>query len=190
MKITEKGKFIWGSILFPIIIAVATVTISSIVAYNIYQKQEKKELEPVLFRVKSIVDNNKQTKPVTINYGDDIFRILAYMDSIGEISGTEELMTIHKKGGTVSLNFPQFLMNQNLKNQMRKNIDFLAENSDIDEILYFLVKDLEDFLRQYTIPEVSNVYELAKTKWNNKDVLEQWNNHIIKLQRWYNIKHK
>jgi hypothetical protein len=116
--------------------------------------------------------------------------MVAYRDSIGEISRVEELMTIHKKGDTVSLNFPEFLIDKILKTKMREDIDFLTKNSDIEETLYFLVKDLEDFLRQYTIPEVSNVYELTKTKWNSKEVLEQWNNHIMKLQRWYNRKHK
>jgi hypothetical protein len=190
MKTIEKRKFVWVSIILPVIVAALTAMVTNISAFSIYEKQVKKELRPVLLRVKSIVENNGNILPVTVIYGAPVIQHLVYRHAYDEKIIKEDWVTLHKKGDTVTFNFPQFLIDKKLKAQMMEGIDFLTKNNDADETLYFLVEDLADFLQQYTIPEVNNKNELTNTKWCDEKVLEQWNDHIIKLQRWYNRKYK
>jgi hypothetical protein len=190
MKVTEKGKFVWVSIILPIIVAAATAIVTNISTFSIYERQVKKELEPVLFRVKSIIKNNGNILPVTVIYGAPVIQHVVYRQAYNEKTIREDKVTLHEKGDTVTFNFPQFLIDKKLKAKMMEEIDFLTKNNDADETLYFLVEDLADFLQQYTIPEVNTTNELVNTKWCNEKVLDQWNNHIVMLQRWYNRKNK
>lgn len=188
-KKVENRKFILKDILIPLIIGL----IASMIAYqgnNYYNKQQiNAKLSPLLVSIKAIVENNKQTQPVVFIYGAPVLQKIVYRD-INKKNISEEFKVLYNKGDTVNIDIPIFLLEKHMKDKLMENLNLLIQNKYTDEQLYFILSNLDDFLRRYPFPEVNTTTELSKTRWSEQEILDEWKAHITKLQNWYELKNK
>jgi hypothetical protein len=190
MKKNVKYRiFIWGNIIVPIIVAIITCVITVRGNDYFHRRQINTQLSPLLVSISAIVKNNEQIQPVTIIYAAPVLRTVIYVD-INKKPISEEVITRHNKGDTVTIKVPCFLLNKQMKNKLTDNLNLLTQNRYIDEQLYFILSDIDDFLMQYPFPKVSSTYELASTRWAESEIVDKWNAHVTKLHKWYMLKSK